>query len=64
MIEEIINYILEKRLVSTKELTKKFNIDEPFLDYIISYAKNKGYRIRKDKKKLIKCFSCPYKKFF
>uniref|UniRef100_A0A7C3N9I2 Transcriptional regulator HTH-type FeoC domain-containing protein n=1 Tax=candidate division WOR-3 bacterium TaxID=2052148 RepID=A0A7C3N9I2_UNCW3 len=64
MIEEIIDYILKKKVVSTKELTKRFNIDEPFLDYIISYAKNKGYGIKKDKNKLLKCSFCPYKKFF
>ncbi|MEO0234577.1 MAG: hypothetical protein ABIN39_00950 [candidate division WOR-3 bacterium] len=64
MIEEIINFILNNRVVTKKEITKKFDIDEHFLDYIISYANKRGYKIKKEKNKIFKCSSCPYKKFF
>jgi predicted transcriptional regulator len=64
MIEEIIDYILNNKVVSKKEIIKKFDIDEKFLDYIISYANKKGYKIKKEKNQIFKCSSCPYKKYF
>lgn len=64
MIKEIINYIMKNKIVSKNEIIKKFNIDEQFLDYIISYANKIGYKIKKEKNKVLKCSSCPYKKTF
>ncbi|MEO0281130.1 MAG: hypothetical protein ABIN05_02110 [candidate division WOR-3 bacterium] len=64
MIEEIINFILRNKIVSKKEIMKKFDIDEQFLDYVINYANKRGYKIKKERNKIFKCSSCPYKKFF
>lgn len=62
MIEEIIEYILKNKVVTKNEIIKRFEIDEHFLDYIISYANKRGYKIKKEKNKIFQCSSCPYKK--
>ncbi len=64
MIEEIFEYIKKNGIVSKKELIKKFQIDDKFIDYLVSYAKKRGYKIDTDKKNNIKCSKCPYKNKF